>query len=151
MLPSSIGLTFAVAADASALCVTARWGCYDRVEIRDERYQRKDGGYRFGLAAHASRRDLAGDRAETGKLAPWSPYVETPEVTVQGLIRQRANQWIITLFLVNGQAEPKIRKDSAWLFQPELIVTAPDGAPIFERRALPHEQHDLDEQLMAML
>jgi len=31
-------------ADASApVCDRAR-GCYDRVEIRDERYQRKDGG-----------------------------------------------------------------------------------------------------------
>jgi hypothetical protein len=46
MLPSSIGLTFAVAADATALSVTARWGRYSRVEIHEERYQRKDGGYR---------------------------------------------------------------------------------------------------------
>ncbi|HEX9374577.1 MAG TPA: hypothetical protein VF897_26410, partial [Roseiflexaceae bacterium] len=151
MLPSSIGLTFAVAADASALCVTARWGRYDRVEIREERYQRKDGGYRLvwqRTPVAATSPPLA---LKPGKIAAWSPYAETPEVTVQGLVRRRANQWIITLFLVNGQAEPKIRKDSAWLFQPELVVTAPDGAPVFERRALPHEQHDLDEQLMAML
>src|SRR5204863_3984657 len=44
MLPSSIGLTFAVAADTTALCVTARWGRYDRAEIHDERDKRTDGG-----------------------------------------------------------------------------------------------------------
>src|SRR3989442_2083538 len=34
-----------------------------------------------------------------------------------------------TLFrsLVNGQHEPKRNRDQAWLFQPELIVEAPDN------------------------
>jgi hypothetical protein len=151
MLPSSIGLTFAVATDAGALCVTARWGRYTRVTIEDEHYRNPKGGY-FSVWQRTPIDVTSPPIAlKPGKIAPWSPYAETAEVTVQGLIRQRANQWIITLFLVNGQVEPKSRKDSAWLFQPEISITAPDGAPIFERRALPHEQHDLDEQLMAML
>src|SRR5262245_37965147 len=110
MLPSSIGLTFAVAADARALCVTARWGRYDRVEIREERYQRPDGGYR--PVWQRTQVDMTSPpiALTPGKITPWSPYPETPQVTIQGIIRQRANQWIITLFLVNGQAEPKIRK-----------------------------------------
>ena len=53
---------------------------------------------------------------------------------VDGRIRQLAGQWIITLFLVNGQQEPPRLKDTAWVFQPELSVEAPDGAPIFIRR-----------------
>src|SRR6185295_5547488 len=84
-------------------------------------------------------------------MAPWSPVPETPEVTVQGIIRKRASQWIVTLFLVNGQPEPKIRMDSAWVFQRGRVVESPDGAPIFQRRALPHEQLDPEEQYMAML
>jgi hypothetical protein len=151
MLPSSIGLTFAVAADARALCVTARWGRYTRVTIEDERYKRADGGYRLVWQRTPIDATSPPIALKPGKIVPWSPFPETPEVQVQGLVRQRAGQWIVTLFLVNGQAEPKARKDSAWLFQPELIVAAPDGAPIFERRALPPEQLDLEEQLMAML
>jgi len=47
------------------------------------------------------------------------------------VVRQRNGNWIVTLFLVNGQEEPRINKDSMWLFQPELIVQATDGSAIF--------------------
>jgi len=151
MLPSTIGLTFAVAAEASALCVTARWGHYDRVMVEEERFRRTDGGYR--PVWQRTQVDVTSPPIPLlhGKIAPWSPDPERPDVMVQGIMRKRAAQWIVTLFLVNGQEEPKVRKDSAWVFQPELVVESSDGAPIFQRRALPHEQLDLDEQLMAML
>jgi hypothetical protein len=151
MLPSTIGLTFAVALDAGALCVTARWGRYSRAQVEEERFRRADGGYRSVWQRTQIEATSPPILLAPGKIAPWSPSSETPEVTVQGIVRKRAGQWIVTLFLVNGQPEPKVHKDSAWVFQPELIVEAPDGAPIFKRRALPHEQLDLDEQLMAML
>jgi hypothetical protein len=151
MLPSTIGLTFAVAAEASALCVTARWGHYDRVVVEEERFRRADGGYRPVWQRTQVNVTSPPIPLLHGKIAPWSPDPERPDVTVQGIMRKRAAQWIITLFLVNGQEEPKVRKDSAWVFQPELVVESSDGAPVFQRRALPHEQLDLDEQLMAML
>jgi len=152
MLPSSIGLTFAVVADATALCVTARWGRYDRVEIQEERYKRTDGsGYRLVWRRTQVEATSPPIPLKPGKITPWSPAAETPEVTVQGLVRKRAAQWIVTLFLVNGQQEPKVQKDRAWLFQPELAVEAPDRAPIFQRRAPSHEQLDMDDQVMAML
>ena len=44
--------------------------------------------------------------------------------------------WSVTLFLVNGQSEPKQRKDQAWLFQPELVIRAADGSPAFIKRPL---------------
>jgi hypothetical protein len=59
---------------------------------------------------------------------------EQPEVVVRGTIRQHEEQWIVSLFLVNGQREPKIRRDEAWIFQPELTVTSPDGSAIFRQR-----------------
>lgn len=151
MLPSSIGLTFAVTANTTAICVTVRWGRYLRAVIEEERYRRQDGGYRLVWQRTQIEATSSPILLKPGKIAPWSPYAETPDVTVQGLIRKRADQWIVTLFLVNGQSEPKVRKDSAWLFQPELSVAAPDGAPVFQRRALAHDQLEIDEQLMAML
>ena len=44
---------------------------------------------------------------------------------MQGLVRRRDHFWSVTLFLVNGQAEPKKLRDTAWLFQPELAVESP--------------------------
>jgi len=83
----------------------------------------------------ASRRDLAAIVLNRASSRPGT-YVETPEVTVQGLIPQAGrNQWII--HAVPGQwGQPsEDSQDSAWLFQPELIVTRRTDAPIFERRA----------------
>src|SRR5690606_15371144 len=57
-----------------------------------------------------------------------------PEVVIQGLIRRRPDHWCITLFLVNDQQEPDQRKDTAWLFQPELMVEGVGGAPVLHRR-----------------
>jgi hypothetical protein len=59
---------------------------------------------------------------------------------------------MVTLFLVNGQAKPKLLREQAYLFQPELIVAAPDGGPIFQRRPLANERiHKLEDKAMAML
>jgi hypothetical protein len=59
---------------------------------------------------------------------------EFPDVTVQWLVRRHDGDWIVTVFLVNGQEEQRRERDRAWLFQPELVVAAPDGSPIFRRR-----------------
>ncbi len=150
MLPSSIGLTFAVAPEATALTLTARWGRYERVSIEDDAYRTKDGSFRRVW----QRRPIVGVSApiplKAGRIEPWSPCPDHPDVTVQGIVRRREHQWIVTLFLVNGQQEPDKNKDSAWVFQPELGVAAPDGAPIFQRRALISTDADLDTQMMAM-
>src|SRR5207244_6281817 len=64
----------------------------------------------------------------------WTPDADFAEVHVQGIIRKRADFWSVTLFLVNGQEEPKKLRDTAWLFQPELSVESPDHGPIFHSR-----------------
>jgi hypothetical protein len=150
MLPSSIGMTFSVAADATALAITARWGRYERVDIEDDAYRNKDGSLRRvwqrqPIEGHVSPLPLT-----PGRIEACSPCPDYPEVTVQGVVRQREHQWIVTLFLVNGQEETQKNQDSAWLFQPELIVTAPDGAPIFQRRAPISGDTEPETQMMAM-
>ncbi len=151
MRASSIGLTFAVSAEASALQITARWGRYERTTVEEERYRNKDGSYRKvwrrvpveGTSPPIPLRD--------GRLPDWAPCPDQPQVLVQGLARRRPEQWIVTLFLVNAQQEPKRLKDTAWIFQPELIVASPDGAPIFEKRPLPRQRLDPEELAMQML
>ena len=64
----------------------------------------------------------------------WTPDGEFPEGQVQGLVRKRDDFWSVTLFLVNGQQEPKKLRDSAWVFQPELIVESPGKEAIFHSR-----------------
>lgn len=151
MLPTSIGLTFAVSTEATALQITARWGRYERVEVQDDRFKKADGSYRRVWQRIPMEGALPPLPLKAGKLRAISPCPEIEDVTIQGRIRKRAKEWIVTLFLVNGQEEPKVRKDTAWVFQPELIVGSPDGKGIFQRRSLPPDQHDPEEQQMAML
>ncbi|NJK82113.1 MAG: hypothetical protein HC914_20555, partial [Chloroflexaceae bacterium] len=150
MLPSSIGLTFSVAAEATALKLTARWGHYERVHVEDEAYRNKDGSLRRVWQRQPIEGISAPIPLQAGRIDAWSPCPDYPDVTVQGLVRQREHQWIVTLFLVNGQQEPATSTDSAWVFQPELCVESPDGAAIFQRRAPISEYADLDTQMMTM-
>ncbi|MDP9310845.1 MAG: DISARM system helicase DrmA [Chloroflexota bacterium] len=151
MLPSSIGLTFAVDQNATGLVVRARWGRYDRALVESDAYKNKDGNLR--RVWQRQQIDVASQPLPLvhGRIENWSPAPDYPDVTVQGIMRKRDGQWIVTLFLVNGQQEPVAAKDSAWIFQPELIVTSADGAPSFRKRTPPQDNPDLEEQMMVML
>ncbi|NNJ12761.1 helicase [Chloroflexales bacterium ZM16-3] len=151
MLPSSIGLTFAVALEATAITVTVRWGHYARVEIKEDRFRRPDGSYHHPWKRTPVVVPLPAITLRHGKIAPQAISAAHPGVTLQGVIRKRLGAWIVTLFLVNGQEEPPRNKDGAWVFQPELSITAPDHAAIFRRRPLPGDQLDLEDQRTAML
>ena len=50
-----------------------------------------------------------------GDITPIVPDHENPEVMIEGRIRKRDGNWIVTLFLVNHQVEPEKNKDEAWL------------------------------------
>ena len=161
MLPSSIGLTFAVDGGAQALEITARWGQYKRVAMEEEQYKNKDGAYRR-LWQRVPREGVSPSvPLQEGRMETWRPAPEEqPDVYVEGLIRRRripsglddeeVEQWIVTLFLVNGQEE-KPPKDQYWIFQPELIVRSPDGDAIFRRRPNPVDRNNPEQQAMAML
>ena len=149
MLPSSIGLTCTVSAEARALHLTARWGKYTRV--RSETLPPNAKGEPPLIWKRKQVEASAAIPLRAGKITPWAPNAETPEVFISGLVRRRDTAWSVTLFLVNGQDEPKQRKDEAWLFQPELIVRAPDNAPIFLKRQLNlHQDKEPETELMEM-
>lgn len=149
--PSSLGMSFCVDRAATALRVTARWGRYQRVY--SETLKKATTG---APELVWKRQPMGGEHVfplQAGPLKPWQPEPEElPEVEVQGLVRQSNDAWTVTIFLVNGQREPKRSRDEAWLFQPELVVQAPDQAPIFQRRTPILGNKPSDEELtMAML
>jgi hypothetical protein len=147
MLPSSIGLTFSIAEDTSAIQIIARWGRYRRVRV-EQGEEPKSVWQRAQVEGISDPIPL-----KPGRFAHWSPDPENEGVYVAGLCRKRDGGWTITLFLVNAQTEPKINKDEAWLFQPELTVRAPDGGPIFIRRPIPLTliTNEPEDRTMAML
>jgi Helicase conserved C-terminal domain len=149
--PASIGLSFSVEQEATGILLTARWGQYLRrhseivTNTRGQpvtiwkRYQRGSGPHLIEL--------------REGPIDIWRPEPdEQPEVHVKGLVRHANDRWIVTLFLVNGQKEPKRLRDQAWLFQPELIVESPGNAPIFrQRNGIELERSTPEERATAML
>ncbi|GHO56056.1 DISARM system helicase DrmA [Ktedonobacter robiniae] len=149
--PSSMGLSFCVEKQTTALLVTASWGQYQRTTSE---FQNKANGEPYTVWRRTPRGGTSRQiPLQPGHIVPWSPEEEEqPEVHVKGLIRDIGDGWMITLFLVNGQKEPERLRDQAWLFQPELVVEAPDGSPVFQRRANEQQKHyTKEEKAMAML
>jgi len=135
MLPSSLGMTFSVSAHASrqSIQVTARWGQYQHTRsevMKNDKGEPKLVWKRRQIEAFIE------IPLKAGKIQSWSPSEEFPDVHVNGLMRKYDDTWTVTLFLINGQVEPKTRKDEAWIFQPELIVNDAGGESIFTPRKL---------------
>ncbi|WP_376796423.1 DISARM system helicase DrmA [Thermogemmatispora sp.] len=154
LCPSSIGLSFTVDGGAEALRVEAAWGHYQRTESQ----HLPEGARRSRQVwKRQPRRGSTLLPLRIGELGPWAPCDEQPDVLVRGLARRIGQRWLVSLFLVNQQQEPKRLRDSAWLFQPELSVSAPDGSPIFRQSLFESQQpaagnrSDPEEQQMAML
>jgi hypothetical protein len=155
MLPSSIGLTCSVSAETDAILITARWGQYRRARSTTLPPNEKGEAplvWQRRPVEHTSAPILLkqGLHPLGRKLGPWAPDPDFPDVYVSGLVRRYASAWSVTLFLVNGQSEPKQRKDEAWLFQPELIVHAPGGAPAFIKRPLIHRAASPEPEALSM-
>lgn len=154
MMPTSIGFTFTVDGAAQSIRIAATWGRYFRRDHPDpeqvnKRGERRRVWQRAPMAGVSPPIPLA-----AGALEPWSPAPEAPAVVVRGLVRRRDDEWSVTLYLTNGQNEPKTRsqegRDSAWLFQPELEVSAVDGAAIFSRHLRLHRSGAVDPEDLAM-
>jgi hypothetical protein len=166
LVPSSFGMTFCVDGDAQRIEVDARWGQYVRVydhehtkkinkKIRDAdgnviRTEQQD------VKVKVWQRVPCGGKLTInlveGVISHRAPDSEHPEVRVQGTIRDKnANgDRLVTLFLVNAQAEPEENKDSAWVFQPELIVRAVDNSKSIFRRRVALGTKDDDEERRAL-
>src|SRR5262245_41132912 len=150
MFPSSFGLTFSVDGGTDAIQVAARWGFYDRLPSERLTTPR-------GEPKRVWKRRQIDEVSGLIPLTPgpirWTPAAEFPDVMVQGVVRRQGSEWIATVFLVNGQEEPRLLRDKAWLFQPELVITAPGGAAAFRKRIQLHDpaRVDVEDRAMAMI
>jgi hypothetical protein len=138
LVPSSLGMTFCVDGDTDRIEIEARWGRYERVPNDDHELLKSN-----GQKVKVWQRIPCGGKIvlplTEGVIPHQAPDNEFPEVRVQGSIRAKnANgDRLVTLFLVNAQEEPDTNRDTAWVFQPELIVRSEKEAAkraIFRRR-----------------
>lgn len=158
MFPSSIGMTFCVSQNAKTLAITAAWGQYDRQQ--SEYISTATGNPKTIWKRHPLSSTVTQPLAHN-TVIDLIPVPDTaPAVALRGQIRQVPDgDWLVTLFLVNGQTEPSQAKDSAWIFQPEVIVRSGDRQTpaIFLKKPLEGSMIALDpvvqaeNQAMAML
>jgi hypothetical protein len=149
MLPSSMGFTFSVSAQAQTIQITARWGHYQRA--RSETLKDDKGEFKLIWKRQQIEAQSAPIPLKAGRIEKWIPNKDFPEIKVNGLIRKYPNTWTVTLFLINGQEEPKTNKDEAWVFQPELIARHPAGESIFVQRGINIKlTEDTETQAMSM-
>ena len=150
LVPSSFGLTFCIEGTIESVELHAAWGRYERRD--SERLDDKT-----GRPLRAWKRMPAGGSVtvplKDGPVAPLIVDPACPQVIVQGSVGAPApnGDRLVTLFLVNGQSLPKQNQDRAWLFQPELIVHAPDRKPIFRRRPVLELGGDEERQSLEMV
>lgn len=161
LIPSSFGMTFCIDGDVDTVEVEARWGRYERdydTEIYKTRKNPDTGEEEQGPKAKVWQRVPCGGQLtidlREGPVPQHAPDPTQPVVRVQGVVRNKNtnNDRLVTLFLVNTQEEPDENKDSAWIFQPELIVRAANGAAdtaIFRRR-LPAQANSDDPEREAL-
>ena len=132
LIPSSFGMTFSLNIETTELQLSAAWGQYVK-QLSEYLVSEKTGNPRRVW----KRQPRGGQQRLTlveGPIQPISVDNNSPDVVVQGLIRKRKDHWCITLFLVNDQQEPEKLKDTAWVFQPELIAEGVDGAAVIHKR-----------------
>lgn len=125
LVPSSMGMTFCVAGDVRELEIEARWGSYERIPNDDHDHLRHD-GKKARVWKRSPRAGTITLKLEEGRITPVAPDPQKPDVYLQGTIRplNQNGDRLITLFLVNAQPEAETNRDSAWLFQPEIITRA---------------------------
>ncbi|MGE3834538.1 MAG: DISARM system helicase DrmA [Acidimicrobiia bacterium] len=129
LFPSSLGFTFGVDGACKELVLEASWGRYERVHTETED---EDGKTRRVWRRTPAGGSLALPLSE-GDFGPLVPDSNQPEVVVRGRVRRNGGLWIVTAFLVNGQAEASGEKDAVWLFQAGLAASDPRGASVFRR------------------
>ncbi|HZV49573.1 MAG TPA: DISARM system helicase DrmA [Candidatus Dormibacteraeota bacterium] len=152
MFPRSFGLMFAVPLSTPAVRVTASWGRY--VKVRSESLLTEQGEPRLVWRRQQVEHELEVPLDEGRRELPEPAWPEHPEVRLAVTCRRRGDRRVVELALVNRQHEPRRNRDEAWLFQPQLRVTALDGeTAVF----LPQEEPDPigliepEERQLAML
>jgi len=134
--PSSMGLSFVVAEEASVIVVEAEWGQYLRIKSATQL------NHRDGNPANVWKRNPVSAPPLTlplkdGNIPTQALHPDHPLVLLQGRMRLTADGWVVTLFMLNQQEERKRHgepKDEVWVFQPKLRVHGIEQQPIFVQR-----------------
>jgi hypothetical protein len=147
LIPSSFGMTFSVNLEATEIDVAAAWGQYIK---QPSEYSVSE---KTGKPRRVWKRVPRGGKHRLkiveGPIHPVAVDANCPDVVVQGLARKRKDHWCITLFLLNGQQEPEMLKDTAWVFQPELMVEGVGDKPVIHKRHTILELTGTDPQAKA--
>src|SRR5699024_10617418 len=132
MWASTMGLSFSVPADTDAVHVRATWGEYGRELVEEDEGKKRNVWVREPKEHEVEVR-LAGKPDD--KLGLTDPDPDTSCVYLAVSVREDRDglpRCTVELTLVNNRVPVQPNGDSMWLFQPELSVTALDGAaPVF--------------------
>ncbi|MFI5802205.1 DISARM system helicase DrmA [Streptomyces sp. NPDC051561] len=141
MWASSMGMMFAVPEDDStgAVSVRIRWGRYHRTQVltEDEKALTTKPLTTWSREQVDIPKEVRLDQAAHQVLALTADHPDAPGVRLIVDVRSRPDGSggairVVELSLVNAQEEPSSGKDTAWLFQARIEVTALDGAaPVF--------------------
>jgi Helicase conserved C-terminal domain len=144
-VPASCGLTCCVDGAVTELRVEAHWGRYRRLPPE---HRTPDGPSLVWKRSAMGGAETV--RLREGRLHTFEPDPEQPGVVVRGRARRVDGDWLVTLFLVNGQPDPPQLRDHAWLFQVELVVSGVDGGSPFLRRPQAIIEDDPEARRLAL-
>jgi hypothetical protein len=156
---SSMGLSFTVPGGVDALDVTASWGRYGKTETLDDEGKPRRTWAREPVSYD---KEVRLDGEPSYRIPLTVPTPDEPGVHLAVEVRARADgadptAQVVELTLVNTQAEPQSNKDTGWLFQPQLTVTALDGEaavflpiddPLKDLGALPADREERHLRLL---
>ena len=148
IFPSSLGMSFSVDLEAKELQVTASWGRYER-QPSEYLINEKSGSPKLVWKREPCGGSPLHIPLAQSHVGPLDADPSWPGVVIKGVIRKRKHHWSVTLFLVNEQEEPDQLKDTAWVFQPELAVEAPEGTAIFDKRTTVVDLSNTDPTIKA--
>ena len=131
MSPASMGLSFRVALDTERVSVEVSWGRYEQEQVDTDDAEAAE--QRRAWVRRPERFEVELDLTSAEATIP---LLGAPAgVVVRSRVRLVGKCRFVDVSLVNGQAQPKDRRDAAKLFQCRLSLLAVDGvAAVF----LPH-------------
>ncbi|MQA77390.1 MAG: helicase [Streptosporangiales bacterium] len=150
---SSMGLSCTVPTEITRLRVTAEWGRYAHEQVEDEQGVARTVWAREQVEQV---REIALDVDPT-TVVPLDDSAAGAGVRLVVNVRLRGSRRVVELALVNAQQEPESQRDTAWLFQTRLAVTATDGeaavfAPVDDQadagQAVTHNAEDAHLRLL---
>ncbi|MCX4092083.1 DISARM system helicase DrmA [Nocardia sp. alder85J] len=122
---SSMGLSCCVPGDVDAIVVKAEWGWYHQHDQLD------DDGKSTRVWAREPfeyERELRLDAEPSYAVPLTADHPDHPGIYLAVSVRLNGGRTVVDIALVNSQDEPTSNKDTAWIFQSQLTVTALDGA-----------------------